>query len=94
MLPRFQPRRRSGRPLNFPPLGRSVSVMNYVSAAVSFLFVFAVVFILGGLFLMPYLPPVPSRPVGVFEPAYWTTNWAGTLLGLLLGTLSARSALK
>ena len=68
--------------------------MAHVSAALSFTFVFVIAFILGGLFLMPHLPPVPSRPVGVFELDFWATNWAGALLGLLLGALSARSVLK
>lgn len=43
---------------------------------------------------MPHLPPVPSHPVSVFEAGYWTTNWAGAVLGILLGALSARSVLK
>ncbi len=68
--------------------------MKYASAVVSFLFVFAGVFFLAGLFLMPYLPPVPARPVTVFEGAYWTTNWIGVLLGLILGGLSAYLTLK
>jgi hypothetical protein len=68
--------------------------MKRVSAAVSFLFVFACVFVLGGLFLMPYLPPFPDRPVSAFEGQFWTTNWAGALLGIVLGALSARSILK
>jgi hypothetical protein len=43
---------------------------------------------------MPHLPPVPDHPVHFFELEYWTTNWAGALLGILLGGLSARSVLK
>jgi hypothetical protein len=64
------------------------------SAIISFVVVLAMVFVLGGLFLMPYLPPVPRHPVTVFELEYWTTNWAGAVLGILLGGLSARSILK
>ena len=63
-------------------------------AVVSFILVFIFVFVLGGWFLMPYLPPVPDHPVTVFEAEYGTTNWAGALLGLSLGGLSARSVLK
>ena len=63
-------------------------------AIVSFILVFAFAFFLGGWFLMPHLPPVPDHPVSVFEGEYWTTNWAGALLGLVLGGLSARSVLK
>ena len=63
-------------------------------AAVSFIAVFIFAFVLGGWFLMPHLPPAPNHPVSVFELEYWTTNWAGALLGLLLGALSARSVLR
>ena len=68
--------------------------MNYISAMVSFALVFVFAFVLGGWFLMPYLPPVPDRPVTVFEREYWTTNWAGALLGAILGGLSARARLR
>jgi hypothetical protein len=64
------------------------------TAIVSFIVVFVIAFVLGGWFLMPYLPPTPDHPITVFEAEYWTTNWAGALLGLVLGALPARSALK
>lgn len=63
-------------------------------AIASFIVVFVFAFILGGWFLMPHLPPTPNHPVSAFELEYWTTNWAGALLGLILGGLSARSILK
>jgi len=63
-------------------------------AIFSFVFVFLGGFVLGGWFLMPHLPPVPDHPVTVFEAEYWTTNWAGAILGLVLGELSARSILR
>ena len=63
-------------------------------AIVSFIVVFVFAFFLGGWFLMPHLPPVPDHPVSVFEAEYWTTNWAGAVLGLILGGLSAWSVLK
>ena len=68
--------------------------MKYFSAFISFAFVFAGVFFVAGLFLMPHLPPVPTRPVTVFEVDYWKDNWIGYLLGAILGALSARSVLK
>ncbi len=68
--------------------------MKYLSATVSFVFVFAGVFFLAGWFLMPHLPPVPDRPISAFEGEYWVDNWIGVLLGLLLGGLSARSVFK
>ena len=65
-----------------------------VKAIVSFIVVFVFAFILGGILLRSHLPPVPDHLVTVFEAEYWTTNWAGALLGLILGGLSARSILK
>ena len=68
--------------------------MKFVSAFISFVFVFAGVFFLAGLFLMPYLPPVPDRPISMVETDYWKDNWIGCILGVILGGLSARSVLK
>ena len=68
--------------------------MKFVSAIISFLFVFAGIFFLAGLFLMPHLPPIPDRPVSVFEGRYWIDNWIGIVLGIPIGILSARSVLK
>ncbi len=68
--------------------------MKYASAFVSFTFVFVVVFVLAGWFLMPHLPPVPDHRVTVFEAEYWKDNWIGYLLGALLGGMAARSSLK
>lgn len=66
----------------------------WVKAIVSFLFVFLFAFVLGGWFLMPHLPPVPDHPVTTLDAEYWTTNWAGAVLGLVLGGLSAWSVLR
>ena len=68
--------------------------MKHLSAFISFAFVSAGVFFLAGWFLMPHLPPVPRHPVSVFEAEYWKDNWAGYVLGVILGGLSARSVLK
>ncbi len=51
-------------------------------------------FFLGGWFLMPHLPPLPDHPVSAVQAEYWTDNWAGAILGVVLGTLSARAALR
>jgi len=59
-------------------------------AVVSFLFVFAGVFLLAGLFVHPHLPPHPSVSVTIFELWYWIDNWSGAVLGVVLGGLSAR----
>ena len=66
----------------------------WVRAGVSFVVVFLFAFVLGGWFLMPHLAPVPDHPITVFEMDYWTINWAGAVLGLVLGTLSAWSVLR
>ena len=66
----------------------------WAKAVISFVVVFLFSFILGGWFLMPHLPPVPDHPVSALKLEYWTTNWAGALLGILLGTLSARSVVR
>jgi len=63
----------------------------WLKASVSFLFVFVFTFFLAGWFLLPYLPPVPDRPVTVLEARYWVDNWIGVLLGVVLGAISARS---
>lgn len=63
-------------------------------AILSFIVVFVLGFVLGGLFLMPHLPPVPDHEVGVFELRYWIDNWVGALLGIVLGGLSAWSIIK
>lgn len=68
--------------------------MKYFSATFSFIFVFLCAFILAGWFLMPHLPPVPDHVVTVFELDYLKDNWAGYILGVTLGGLSARSVLK
>lgn len=65
--------------------------MRAVVTLIAFALVFLIVFVLAGLFLMPHLPPTPSRPVAPFETAFWTDNWAGAVAGLVLGGLSARS---
>jgi len=68
--------------------------MRWITAGVAFLLMLAMGFVLGGLFLMPHLPPTPARPVSAVQWGYWEDNWAGLVLGLLLGAASARSTLK
>ena len=71
-----------------------MALMKYISALISFAFVFVGVFFLAGWFLMPHLPPVPDHPVSAFEGEYWQDNWIGYLLGAVLGALSAWSVLR
>ena len=63
-------------------------------AIVSFVVVFIFAFVLGGWYLMPYLPPTPDHPLHALELEYWKTNWAGVVLGLILGSLSAWSVVR
>lgn len=65
------------------------ALMTYIRAIVSFLMVFILGFILGGWFLMPYLPPIPNGPVSVYQLEYWNDNWAGGIIGGILGLASA-----
>ncbi|MGO8745234.1 MAG: hypothetical protein ACLQNE_04520 [Thermoguttaceae bacterium] len=60
--------------------------MKYLSAFISFIFVFAAVFFVAGWFLMP--------PAHVFELEYWKDHWIAYLLGAVFGGLSARSVLR
>ena len=54
--------------------------MKWLSAGISFIIVFVIVFILGAWFLMPHLPPIPLRPISLYQLEYPTVNWAGALL--------------
>ena len=65
-----------------------------VTAVVSFSLVFLSVFLLSGWFISPHLPAMPDVPATVRRPEFWTANWAGVALGLLLGLLSAKSVMR
>lgn len=65
-----------------------------VRALVSFGAVFAVVFLLSGWFITPHLPSSTQITAKLQDPQFWTSNWAGVVLGLLLGLVSARSILR
>jgi hypothetical protein len=45
-------------------------------------FVFA--FVIGGVWLMPHLPPHYLKALPLSDPRFWVTNWAGALLGIFL----------
>jgi hypothetical protein len=40
-------------------------------------------FIIGGVVLMPHLPPHRQNPLTQSDPKFWLTNWAGALLGII-----------
>ncbi len=62
-----------------------------VMALVSFAGVFVCVFVLSGWYVTPYMPAMPDIPSTIREPAFWTSNWPGVILGVLLGLISAKS---
>ncbi len=66
--------------------GGSSAVMKWLSALV----VFGLGFILGGWFVQPRFPPYPAPAVRPWDLGYWTTNWTGALIGLLLAVLSLK----
>ncbi|MBI9018713.1 MAG: hypothetical protein JEZ07_15775 [Phycisphaerae bacterium] len=68
--------------------------MKYTTVVLSFIVVFILVFVLGGLFLMPHILSTPDRTITALENEFWTRNWAGAVLGLILGGLSTWSAMK
>jgi hypothetical protein len=69
------------------PGGRQIGRSARTRAVVWFAVVFVIGFAVGGLYLMPHLP----RLSGV---GYWRQNWAGALLGGVLGLLAARTVLQ
>ena len=62
-----------------------------ISALVSFVVVFGVIFVLSGWFVTPHLPKLPDIPAKISQPEFWTSNWPGVSLGGLMGLVSARS---
>ena len=64
-----------------------VMILRLFNSIVVFLFVF----FLSGWFLMPHLPPFPLQQTSIFELNYWTTNWAGAILGTIASTISHMS---
>ncbi len=64
------------------------------SAILSFVIVFACVFLLSAWLVTPHMPTMPEVPAAVYDPQFWATHWVGTLLGALVGLMSARSVMK
>jgi hypothetical protein len=47
-------------------------------------FDFLLLFVIGGLWLTPHLPPHYAKPLILSDPRFWWTNWAGALLGIFM----------
>ncbi len=74
------------------PGGRRIGRSARVRATVWFVVLFGIGFGVGGLYLMPHLPPLTGlTPGGAF---YWKRNWAGAVLGGVLGLMSVRTVLR
>jgi heme/copper-type cytochrome/quinol oxidase subunit 2 len=69
--------------------------MNRLSGAfVSFAVVFACVFLLSKQYVTPHLPSSGDISAAMNDPAFWTANWAGLVLGSVLGLFVASTVLR
>jgi len=68
--------------------------MKWFTVAMSFAFMFGCGFFLGGIFVLPFVSPGIVRQISIFEGAYWVHNWAGAIVGVAFGYLSARATLR
>ncbi len=77
------------------PGGRRTGRSARARAVVWFAVVFVIGFAVGGLYLMPHLPSLPTGgPGAAGRLGYWERNWAGALLGGGLGLLASRAVLR
>ena len=63
-------------------------------AFVAFVVVFACVFMLSRQYVTPHLPSSGDISAAVNDPAFWTANWAGVVLGAILGVSVASTMLR
>ena len=64
--------------------------MNRLSGAlVAFVIVFACVFLLSKQYVTPHLPSSGDISAAMNDPAFWTANWAGVVLGAVCGVFVA-----
>ena len=63
-------------------------------AFVSFVIVFACVFLLSKQYVTPHLPSSGDLSAAMNDPAFWTANWAGLVLGSILGLFVASTVLR
>ena len=69
--------------------------MNRLSGALfSFVVVFACVFFLSKQYVTPHLPSSGDLSAAMNDPAFWTANWAGVVLGGILGLFVASTFLR
>ena len=69
--------------------------MNRLSGAlVAFAVVFACVFLLSRQYVTPHLPKSGDISAAFNDPAFWTANWAGVVLGGVLGLFVAGTVMR
>ena len=69
--------------------------MNRLSGAlVSFVVVFACVFLLSKQYVTPHLPTAGDVSAAMNDPAFWTANWAGVVLGGIFGLFVASTVMR
>ena len=69
--------------------------MNRLSGAlVAFAVVFACVFLLSRQYVTPHLPKSGDISAAMNDPAFWTANWAGVVLGGVLGLFVASTVMR
>jgi heme/copper-type cytochrome/quinol oxidase subunit 2 len=69
--------------------------MNRLSGAlVAFAVVFACVFLLSKQYVTPHLPKSGDISAAMNDPAFWAANWAGVVLGGVVGLFVAGTVLR
>jgi cell division protein FtsX len=69
--------------------------MNRLSGAlVAFAVVFACVFLLSRQYVTPHLPKSGDISAAFNDPAFWTANWAGVVLGGVMGLFVAGTVMR
>ena len=69
--------------------------MNRLSGAlVAFAVVFGCVFMLSKQYVTPHLPKAGDVSAALNDPAFWAANWAGVVLGGVLGLFVAGTVMR
>jgi heme/copper-type cytochrome/quinol oxidase subunit 2 len=61
----------------------------FTGALFTFAVVFAAVFFLSKQYVSPHLPKSGDISAAMSDPAFWTANWAGVVLGAVFGVFVA-----
>jgi heme/copper-type cytochrome/quinol oxidase subunit 2 len=66
----------------------------FTGALFTFVVVFAAVFFLSKQYVTPHLPTSGDIQAAMNDPAFWTANWAGVVLGGVFGILVASAFMR